>query len=154
MRAMASQITSLTIFYSSVYSGADKKNIKASLANHQWIPRKGPVIFPFDNVIMELNCNKDAVRGSTNCKEQERVSWNQHESRTPHRWNSPWRHDSFEHFKTFVVPPRTLAISAMSNDFFSEPERTATNYTVLDEFCHESGFVVVRRKIVRVWPRI
>ena len=48
--AMASQITSLTIVYSTVYSGADTKNIKASLAFvlaiHRWpvnSPHKWPV---------------------------------------------------------------------------------------------------------------
>ena len=61
---MASQITSLTIVYSTVYSGADqrKHQSSASLAFvrgiHRWpvnSPHKGPVtrkIFPFDNVIM------------------------------------------------------------------------------------------------------
>ena len=44
MGAMASQITSLMIVYSTLYSGA-----------HQRIPHKGPVtrkMFPFDVVIM------------------------------------------------------------------------------------------------------
>ena len=63
MSAMASQITSLTIVYSTVYSGADKRKHQssASLAfvrrNHQWpvnSPYKWPVtrrMFPFDDVI-------------------------------------------------------------------------------------------------------
>ena len=62
--AMASQITSLTIVYSTVYSDADqrKHQSSASLAFvggiHRWpvnSPHKGPVtrkIFPFDDVIM------------------------------------------------------------------------------------------------------
>ena len=62
--AMASQITSLTIVYSTVYSGADqrKHHRSASLAFvrgiHRWpvnSPHKWPVtrkMFPFDNVIM------------------------------------------------------------------------------------------------------
>ena len=65
MSAMASQITSLTIVYSSVYSGADqwKHQSSASLAFvriiHRWpvnSPHKGPVtrkMFPFDDVIMQ-----------------------------------------------------------------------------------------------------
>ena len=65
MSAMASQITSLTIVYSSVYSGADqrKDQSSASLAFVRGIHRqpvnslhKGPVtqkMFPFDDVIME-----------------------------------------------------------------------------------------------------
>ena len=47
MGAMASQITSLTIVYSTVYSGADKKTIKAprhwslcgEFTGHRWIRR-------------------------------------------------------------------------------------------------------------------
>ena len=64
MGAMASQFTSLTIVYSTVYSGADqrKHQSSASLAFvrgiHRWpvnSPHKGPVtrkMFPFDDVIM------------------------------------------------------------------------------------------------------
>ena len=64
MSAIASQITSLTIVYSTVYSGADqrKHQSSASLAFvwgiHRWPvnpPHKWPVtrkIFPFDDVIM------------------------------------------------------------------------------------------------------
>ena len=64
MGAMTSQITSLTIVYWSVYSGADqrKHQSSASLAFvrgiHRWpvnLSRKGPVtweIFPIDDVIM------------------------------------------------------------------------------------------------------
>ena len=66
MGAMASQITSLTIVYSTVYSGADqrKHQSSASLAFVWGIhrgpvnsPHKGPVtrkIFPFDDVIMSF----------------------------------------------------------------------------------------------------
>ena len=64
MSAMASQTTSLTIVYSTVYSGVDqrKHQSSASLAFvrgiHRWpvnSPHKGPVsrkMFPFDDVIM------------------------------------------------------------------------------------------------------
>ena len=64
MNTMASQITSLTIVYSSIYSGADqgKHQSSTSLAFvwgiHRWpvnSPHKGPVtrkIFSFDDVIM------------------------------------------------------------------------------------------------------
>ena len=67
MSAMASQITSLTIVYSTIYSGADqrKHQSSASLAFVQGIHRwplnslhKGPVkrrMFPFDDVIMCAN---------------------------------------------------------------------------------------------------
>ena len=66
MSAMASQITSLTTVYSTVYSGADqrKHQSSASLAFargiHRWpvnSPHKGPVapkMFPFGDVIMIL----------------------------------------------------------------------------------------------------
>ena len=59
---VASQITSLTIAYSSVYSGADQRKRSASLALvrgiHRWpenFPHKWPVsrkMFPFDEVII------------------------------------------------------------------------------------------------------
>ena len=64
MGVMASQITTLTIFYSIIYSGADqrKHQSSASLAFVRGIhwspvnsPHKGPVmrkIFPFDDIIM------------------------------------------------------------------------------------------------------
>ena len=66
MSTMASQITSLTIVYSSVYSGADQRKHQSSVSLafvtglHRWpmnSPHKGPVtrrLFPFDDVIMEL----------------------------------------------------------------------------------------------------
>ena len=65
MGAMTSQITSFTIVYSIVYSGADKRKYQssASLAFvrgiHRWqvdSPHQGPVtrkIIPFDDVIMK-----------------------------------------------------------------------------------------------------
>ena len=64
MGSMASQITSLTIVFSAVYSGADQRKHKssASLAFVRGIhqgpvnsPHKGPVtrkMFPFDDAIM------------------------------------------------------------------------------------------------------
>ena len=71
MGAMASQITSLTIVYSTVYSGADQRRHQssASLAFmrgiHRWpvnSPHKWPVMrkmFPFDDVIMQ--CHEDVL---------------------------------------------------------------------------------------------
>ena len=64
MSAMASQMTSLTIVCSTVYSGADQRKHQSSVSLafvrgiHRWpmnSPHKGPVtrkIFPFDDVIM------------------------------------------------------------------------------------------------------
>ena len=57
MGTIASQITSLTIVYSTVYSGASQRNIKAP---RHWplSPDKWPVtrkMFPFDDVIMYSN---------------------------------------------------------------------------------------------------
>ena len=70
MSAMASQINSLMIVYSTVYSGADQRQHQsfASLAFvweiKRWpvnSPHKGPVtrkMFPFDDIIMmSVNCN-------------------------------------------------------------------------------------------------
>ena len=66
MRAMVSQITSLKIVYTTVYSGAGqrKRQSSASLAyvqrTHRWqvvSPHKWPVMrkmFPFDNIIMMM----------------------------------------------------------------------------------------------------
>ena len=67
MGAMASQITSLTIVYPTIYSGTDqrKHHSSASLAFvrgiHRWpvnSPHKWPVtrkMFPFNDVIMQLS---------------------------------------------------------------------------------------------------
>ena len=67
MSVMASQITCLTIVYSTVYSGADQRKHQscASLAFvrgiHRWpvnSPHKGPVarkMYPFDDVIMDAH---------------------------------------------------------------------------------------------------
>ena len=67
MGVMATQISSLMIVYSTVYSGANQRNHQrsASLAFvrgiHQWpvnSPHKGPVTqkkFPFDDVIMKVS---------------------------------------------------------------------------------------------------
>ena len=75
MRSMASQITSLTIIYSTVYSGTDqrKHQSSASLAFVQGIhrgpvnsPHKWPVtrkMFPFDDVIMHRE-DHDLIRTS------------------------------------------------------------------------------------------
>ena len=64
MSAMASQITSLTIVYSTVYSGEDQRKYQSSVSlafvggTHRWpvnSPHKEPVaqkMFPFDDVIM------------------------------------------------------------------------------------------------------
>ena len=62
MGAMASEITSLTIVYSTVYSGADhrKHQSSASLA----FGHKGPVtrkMLPFDDVIMSLRKRKAVI---------------------------------------------------------------------------------------------
>ena len=66
MGAVASQITSLTIVYATVYSGADQRKNQSSTSRAfvwgiHWrpvnSPHKGPVtrkMFPFDDVIMDL----------------------------------------------------------------------------------------------------
>ena len=66
MATMASQITSLTIVYSIVHSGADQRKHQSSSSLafvrgiHRWpvnSPHKGPVtrdMFPYDDVTMNL----------------------------------------------------------------------------------------------------
>ena len=73
---MASQITSLTIVYSTVYSGENqrKHQSSASLAFvwgiHRWpmnSPHKGPVtrkMFPFDDVIIDQICSTIMVNSN------------------------------------------------------------------------------------------
>ena len=70
MNPMASQITSLTIVYSTVYSGADQRKHQSSVSLafvcviHRWpvnFPHKGPVtrnFFPFDDVIILITSSK------------------------------------------------------------------------------------------------
>ena len=70
MSAMASEITSLKIVYSTIYSGADQRKYQSSASLtfargiHRWpvnSPHKGPVtrkMFPLDDVIM---CNAKRV---------------------------------------------------------------------------------------------
>ena len=58
MGAIASQITSLTIVYSTVYSDADQRKHQSSAVNS---PHKLPVTrkkFPFDDVIMLFCCGQ------------------------------------------------------------------------------------------------
>ena len=73
MGSIASQITSLTIVYLSVYSGADqrKRQSSASMAFVRRIhrrpvnsPHKGPVtrkMFPFDGVMMDTGPDTEGV---------------------------------------------------------------------------------------------
>ena len=79
MSTITSQITSLTVVYSIIYSGADqsKHQSSASLAFvwgiHQWpmnSPHKWPVtrkIFPFDDVIMLFSCRYNLVFSGFTC---------------------------------------------------------------------------------------
>ena len=77
MGAAASQTTSLTIVYSTVYSDADQRKHQSSASLvfvqgiHRWLvnsPHKWPVtrkIFPFDDVIMIWNLMSFSSRPST-----------------------------------------------------------------------------------------
>ena len=77
MSAIASQITSLTIVYSTVYSGADQRKHQSSLSLafvrgiHQWpvnSPHKEPVtrnFFPLDDVIMKHVANEEGRQCAT-----------------------------------------------------------------------------------------
>ena len=79
MSAIASQITGLTIVYSTIYSGADqrKHQSSASLAFvwgiHRWpvnSPHKGPVtwkMFPFDDVIYEWRLQQSRGKPGLGC---------------------------------------------------------------------------------------
>ena len=74
MGVMASQITSLTIVYSTIYSGADQRKYQSSTTLafvrgiHRWLvnsPHKRPVtqkMFPFDDVIMILKLQAQVDR--------------------------------------------------------------------------------------------
>ena len=87
MRAIASQITNLTIVYSTVYSGADqrKHESSASLAFVRGIhrgpvnsPHKWPVtrkVFPFDDVIMLTQPLKLMRSMTGNCLPLPTASW-------------------------------------------------------------------------------
>ena len=88
MSTMASQITSLTVVYSTVYSGADQRKHQSSVSLafvrgiHQWPVNslhKGPVtrkMSPFDDVIMihsdalalgfDITCGRDCLARSSN----------------------------------------------------------------------------------------
>ena len=73
MSTMASEITSLTIVYSTVYSGADQRKHQSSTSLafgrgiHRWpvnSPHKVPVtwkIFPFDDIMSSNFCSADAA---------------------------------------------------------------------------------------------
>ena len=86
MGAMASQITSLAIVYSTVYSGADQRKHQSSASPafvrgiHQWpvnSPHKWPLMrkmFPFDDVIMNTTLCNEIVSNVT----RRGVTWPTH----------------------------------------------------------------------------
>ena len=83
MGAMASQITSLTIVYSTVYSGADQRKDQSSapLASVQGIhrgpPHKWPVVrkmFPFDDVIMQHANRMNPLRSNNTTKTKQNTT--------------------------------------------------------------------------------
>ena len=91
MSTMASQITSLTIVYSTIYSGADKKTIKAvrhwplwgEFTGDRWIPQtKGQWrgFFPFDDVIMSHNVWLNQGHSVYSCVNNSYATRNIHES--------------------------------------------------------------------------
>ena len=122
MGAMVSQITSLTIVYSTVYSGADQRKYQTSvsLALVRGIhrrpvnsPHKWPAtwkMFPFDDVIMnKIQKFLNRIRGQTDwlgsflisCTIDETAwqgSWGQHGAHlgpTGPRWAPCWPHELF-----------------------------------------------------------
>ena len=102
---MASQITSLTILYWTIYSGADKKKHQNfALLAFVWVfhwwpvnsPHKGPVtrkMFPFDDVIMSLGAVQNYTdiwslsRGKTKTMLETRIVW---ETKMTIRQTSIW----------------------------------------------------------------
>ena len=96
MSTTASQITSLTIVYSNIYSGADQRNHQSSSSlaffgeNSPvtplpvFSPHKGPVtrkMFPFDDVIMHFMDVKRVPIFCEKCYDfvavlQDRTGWN------------------------------------------------------------------------------
>ena len=101
MCAMACQITSLTIVYSTIYSGTDERKHQSSMSLafvrviHQWpvnSPPKGPVMrkmFPFGDVIMRKgykNCKLDNYQGC--CLDDHR--WNYHNLWNENFWHRTW----------------------------------------------------------------
>ena len=88
MGAIASQITSLTIVYSTVYSGADQRKHQSSASPvfvrgiHRWpgnSPHKGPVtrkIFLFDDVIMINPMTWQSTTKPRVCKEWKSININ------------------------------------------------------------------------------
>ena len=85
MGAIASQITSLTIVYSTVYSGADQRKHQSSSSIafvwgiHRWpvqSPHKWPVtrkIFPFDDVIMDFAKIEMIMAAQCRCRPTRKV---------------------------------------------------------------------------------
>ena len=102
MSAMASQITSLMIVYSTICSGADqrKHQSSASLAFVRWIhrslvnsPHNGPVtqkIFPFDDIIMASCRNASISNNSSPKRSMEKPTSNSVKSYPYllHRWSN------------------------------------------------------------------
>ena len=85
---MSSQITSLTIVYSTVYSGADQRKHQSTASLdfvrgiHRWpvnSPRKGPVtqkMLPFDDVIMFLSISFIPCQAENIPLRRQRDQWN------------------------------------------------------------------------------
>ena len=106
MGTMASQITSLTIVYPTVYSGADRRKHQssASLAFVQGIHRR-PVnsphkclvtqkMFPFDDVIvryMYIHGNDRRLWGNTASVHLRRLRWATWEGNWPASFHAIWR---------------------------------------------------------------
>ena len=99
MSTMASQITSITIVYSTVYSGADQTKKHQSLASlafvwgiHRWpmnSPRKRPVMrkmFPFDDVIMRTHLGHYSPCGTLywRCLQTDNIAASSDPPRPPH----------------------------------------------------------------------
>ena len=133
MSAMASQITSLTIVYLSLYPGADQRKHQSSASLpfvggiHRWpvnSPHQGPVtrkIFPFDDVIMKeeetvvlwcltifmCGCGKQVIKQyaimTSSNGSFSRVTVPLSKKSTGHRWNSLTKRSNADIWCFFVV---------------------------------------------------
>ena len=131
MGAMASQITSLTIVYSTVYLGTDERKHRsfASLAFVRRIsrwpvnsPHTGPVtrkMFPFDDVIMNMNdiithpeWTRELLRFSR-CHAISFVNMTVHLPCFILVWGIPWIYKYFtsQHYNIVTVPIRPSGLA-------------------------------------------
>ena len=152
MSPMASQIPSLTIVYSNVYSGADhrKHQSSASLAFvwgiRRWpanFPHKGPVtrkMFPFDDVVMKTaKAYMNSLRADCMTTHIPNVpAPNKRQAvLSPlfqHRLNleTPWI-CNYINYKVFSSPPTLCAVFTPLDDLH---QSWKPSFGMMTNFCH------------------